>query len=91
MNYAICAAIGKRAVIQFRYDGSPRTAEPHCHGTDGSEDEVLSAFQTSSPSGWRYFDVSLISNLRETQDLFLANRTGYNPNDPHIITRHCCV
>jgi hypothetical protein len=46
MNAAICAAIKKKAVIQFNYKGSLRIVEPQCHGTSTAGNEVLRGFQT---------------------------------------------
>lgn len=97
MNTNICAAIAKRAVIQFYYDGGTRTVEPHCHGTSRSGNEVLRGYQIAghSESGnsveWKLYDASKISSLVDTGKTFLDNRPGYNPSDKGMSSIHCHV
>ncbi len=98
MNIAIRAAIRMRAVLQFCYEGGTRMVEPYCHGTSTAGHEVLRGFQTggysypgSSPVGWRLFDVTKITSLRQTGDQFWCNRDGYTPHDREMKSVHCHV
>ena len=97
MNSNICSAIRARAVIQFYYDGGDRIVEPHCHGTSTAGNEVLRGYQTGGysssgkPVEWKMYDVSKISNIRQTGQRFSSNRPGYNPNDKGMSSIHCHV
>ena len=97
MNAAICAAIKSRAVVQFYYNGGPRTVEPHCHGISTAGNEVLRGYQTAgysssgNPVDWKLFVVADISSLRQTGATFPANRPDYNPNDRGMSSVHCHV
>ena len=97
MNTSICEAIQARAVIRFYYDGGARSAEPHCHGISKAGNEVLRAYQTGghsesgNPVGWKMLDVGKIIDIHQTEEIFSTNRPGYNPNDSHMTSIHCCV
>lgn len=97
MNSAICEAIRHRQVIQFNYSGSLRAVEPHCHGFSTAGREVLRAYQTDgssrsgSPVGWKLFEVSKISGVRSTGQTFAVSRPGYDRQDDHMASVHCCV
>lgn len=97
MNGTICAAISRRAIIQFTYDGGTRTVEPHAHGTSTAGNEVLRGFQTAGASqsgesvGWKLYTIAKISALREAGGTFSANRPHYNPNDEAMSVVHCHV
>ena len=97
MNTAICAAISKRAVVDFTYHGGTRTVEPHAHGTSTAGNEVLRGYQTGGasqsgePVAWKLFAVSEIISFRETGGTFSQDRPGYNPYDRGMSTVHCHV
>jgi hypothetical protein len=96
VNSAICRAISRKAVLEFRYDGKQRVVEPHLHGTSTAGNEVLSAFQIAGSSasrslGWRLFDVSLITAVRENGDTFSRARPGFNPRDERMERIHCHI
>jgi hypothetical protein len=97
MNTAICKAIKKKAVIQFRYHEDLRTVEPQCHGISTAGKEVLRGFQIknhgkpSESATNRLFEVSKISDLKETGELFLKPGPHYNPNDKAMAYVHCCL
>ena len=82
----ICAAIRDKKVIQFRYKGAIRRAEPHALGYDGSNILTLSAWQLAGGSGqeFRDFHVDKLSELATTGQTFASARQGYNPNDPTL-------
>ena len=95
MNLAICAAIRSRKVIQFSYDGDNRVVEPFCHGTSTAGNDLLRAYQvrgqsaSGTPLGWKLFEESKITGLRQTGEVFTGNRQGYNPNDSAMAIVHC--
>jgi hypothetical protein len=97
MNSAICEAISRRAVIQFSYGGLRRTAEPHLHGISTAGNEVLRAYQIGgySKSGrvpsWRLYEVSRMSGIRQTGEVFVGSRPDYHPNDQDMISVHCRI
>ena len=97
MNTAICAAISKRAIVEFTYHDGSRTVEPHAHGTSTAGKEVLRGYQTGGasrsgkPEDWKLYVVADIINFRETADTFSQNRPGYNPNDEGMSPVHCHV
>lgn len=97
MDPAICAAIGRRAVIEFVYDGGVRTVEPHAHGTSSAGHEVLRGYQVSGaslsgePAGWKLYILTKISAMRETGQTFRAARPGYTPDGAGMASVHCCV
>lgn len=83
MSDTICAAIHRRAIILFWYDGSKRKVEPHLLGYASNGNLLLSAFQIYGGSGsdWRDFLVSSMSGLSITEEIFQIARQGYNRND----------
>jgi hypothetical protein len=97
MNTAICRAVGQRAVVEFRYEGSLRLVEPHCHGVSTAGNEVLRGFQTAgfsrsgNPVAWKLFEVGKMTGLRETGDKFATNRPDYQPSDSVMRHVHCRV
>lgn len=46
MNTAICAAISKRAIVEFTYHSGTRMVELYVHGTSTAGNEVLRGYQT---------------------------------------------
>ena len=96
MNRAICEAIRKKAVIQFKYgDGEVRIVEPQCHGISTTGKEVFRGFQTSGHSNSRQsraeklFEVSKISGLKETGKTFSRAGPHFNPHDQAMASVHC--
>lgn len=79
----ICEAIAKKQVVQFFYDGSLRTCEPHACGINTQEHLAVLCWQRSggSATGWRLFLASNISALAITGETFARAREGY---DPHV-------
>jgi hypothetical protein len=98
MNKAICEAIAKKAVIQFRYGNHRvRVVEPQCHGISATGKEVFRGYQTSghSKSGHsraeKLFEVSKISGLKETGETFSKPGPHFNPHDKTMAYVHCCL
>ena len=96
MNTAICDAIKKRVVLAFRYKGSLRLVEPQCHGTSSAGHEVLRAIEvgdggrSAGPIG-KLFDVSKMSELKETVQFFAKAARNHNPADQAMTFVHCCL
>jgi len=73
-------AIGNKRLIQFRYDGSSRVAEPHDYGVQNGVLRLL-AYQLRgpvrpkrSPVGWRLLDLSKLEALVVLDDTFPGSR-----------------
>lgn len=97
METGICNAISKKAVIVFDYNGSLRIVEPQCHGISSAGNEVLRGVQINGGSrsvesiAGKLFDVSKMSNLRETGENFLDPAPNHNPEDKAMKLVHCCL
>lgn len=89
----ICQAIAAMNVIEFRYKGSWRTAEPHALGHNSRGKLTLCAWQIAGGSGadWRDFHVELITEVINTGDTFDEPRPGFNPSDKTLSTVICSV
>jgi len=91
---AICDAIRLRVLVEFRYDGMSRIAEPHCFGLSSQGNRILRAYQTAGGSavsgqlGWKLFDESKIVGIRLTDTRF-DPRPDYNPADKGMTTILC--
>lgn len=73
-------AIEHRRLVEVRYGGTTRVAEPHDYGVQDSRDRLL-VFQLRgparpghSPTGWRLLDVSKIESLTVLDDTFAGSR-----------------
>ncbi len=75
----ILRAIRDRRLIEFRYNGEPRTVEPYRLGTDGGR---LRLVGWQSRKGWRSFHVDAMEDLEVTDRTFLDPREGYVRGDP---------
>lgn len=83
----ICEAINNRKLLQFSYDGYPRTVEPHTAGVDKKGHEALRAYQICGGSesgeyvGWKLFHVNEMRNVMVLPDQFAGPRARYKRND----------
>lgn len=97
MDNEICKAIKSRKMITFNYDGGLRKVEPYCYGISRKSKELLRAYQISgfsrsgNPSGWKLFHVSKIRRVQITNEIFIKNRSDYNPRDPVMGRIYCKV
>jgi hypothetical protein len=73
-------AISNRRLVEVRYGGVTRVAEPHDYGTQHGQERLL-VFQRRgpprpghSPIGWRLFEVSKIEALAVLEDTFEGSR-----------------
>ncbi len=86
MNPSLTQAIQQRKVLELRYHGYSRIAEPHAYGRDKYGDEILRCYQTSGGSesgeraGWKLLKVREVFSLHLTDKTFLA-RPEYKRND----------
>lgn len=93
----ICDAIRTRHHLAFDYGGGERVVEPHIHGTNAADDEVLRGYQLSGPSKgghaqrWRLFIVSRMTAIRVLDAEFKSTRNDFNPKDPDVRYAHCRV
>lgn len=84
---AIISAISDRAVLEFMYNGQPRSVEPQTYGISTAGHPVLRAYQragrstSSRPNGLRLFDLAKMSRVKRTAARFLKARPEHNPND----------
>lgn len=80
-------AILEKRLIQFLYDGGPRTVEPHCLGITTAGNLAIRAFQVRgfSLSGgipdWRMFELAKMSQLQILNTSFSNPRPGYRRGD----------
>jgi hypothetical protein len=95
LNPTICKAIKNKAVIQFEYHGKVRTVEPQSHGISSAQNEIIRGVQThprdsrgKSIEG-KLYDVSKMSELKETGQNFSEPGPHFNPNDKGMIYVHC--
>jgi hypothetical protein len=73
-------AIANRRLVEVRYGGTARAAEPHDYGIQNGRERLL-VFQLRGPArpghtpiGWRLFDVSRIEALTVLEDSFQGSR-----------------
>lgn len=93
MEDTIIAALERRRVLSFSYDGQPRTVNPHAlYREDQLRKIVLHAWQTDGRSnsgdlpGWRNFHLDEISGLVVLDETFFGAQPDFNPRRfRHII------
>lgn len=84
---AITAALRKRQLLAFVYDGQPRAVEPHIYGRSGTGRRALSAYQVAGgsasgePVGWKLFHVSDMLQVTLLPQRFSGPRPDYNAED----------
>jgi len=73
-------AIANRRLVELRYSGSARVAEPHDYGIQNRLERLLvyqlrgPARPGHSPIGWRLLEVSKIETLAVLDDTFKGSR-----------------
>jgi predicted DNA-binding transcriptional regulator YafY len=84
---AIVEAISKRHLLVLDYHGKTRTVEPHTFGLDRWGRALLCAYQiecesaSKSATGWRFFFIEQMSNVRLDARRFVAPRPEYVRGD----------
>jgi hypothetical protein len=73
-------AIANRRLVEVRYGGTVRIAEPHDYGIQNGRDRLL-VFQLRGPArlghrpiGWRLLELSKIQGLTVLEDSFRGSR-----------------
>jgi hypothetical protein len=73
-------AIANRRLVEVRYRGASRVAEPHDYGVQSGHERLL-VFQLRgparprrAPTGWRRFETSKIEVLTVLEDTFKGSR-----------------
>lgn len=84
-------AIQLREVLAFTYSGLARIVEPHAVGVSRAGNPVLRCYQVQgghvTPGHeWDLCEISRISNLGTTGELFAGQRPGYRRGDRHMVT-----
>lgn len=97
MDQIIREAIQSRKVLQFYYDGGPRTVEPFCYGIGKTGKYLLRGYQTGgysqsgNPEGWRLFDTAKMIGVQCTDTQFAGTRPRYQPNDSSMAQVLICI
>ena len=81
LDRILTSAIRANRLIEFCYNGEPRTVEPYRLGLDGGR---LRLVGWQSRKGWRSFYVDGMVDLEVTDRTFLGPREGYVRGDPHL-------
>ena len=89
----LAQAITQMKVVEFRYKGNWRSAEPHAVGYSNRGVLTLCAWQLSGGSGqdWRDFHVEQMLDVTVTEENFDGPRDGYNPSDKTMSTLICAL
>ena len=88
MNALICDAIRSRHLLRFVYDGYERVIEPHSHGINSANHEVVSGWlvggwtKTDTEPGWRNYLVGDMHDVHVLAESFPGPRPGFNPHTP---------
>ncbi|HEX4459634.1 MAG TPA: hypothetical protein VIA18_16760 [Polyangia bacterium] len=96
-NPIVCAAIGRRVLLTFDYDGEPRVVAPYCHGVTTAGREALRAVQVlggthgGDIASGKLWTVDKLVNLRALDDPFVASDPKYNPDDSAFAEIHCRI
>ncbi len=87
MNDIVCNAIRARRLLRFVYDGYERIIEPHIHGINTANHEMVSGWlvggwtATNAEQGWRNYLVREMADLHALAEEFPRPRPGYKAND----------
>ena len=95
MHAIICDAIRAKRLLRFIYEGYERIVEPHIHGINGANHEMLSGWlvggwsESRPEPGWRNYLVSDMHDVHALADGFDGPRPKYNPFDPQVRQVFC--
>lgn len=87
LDQQLRVAIGERRLIQLRYSGRRRVAEPHDYGLKNGTVQLL-VFQLLEEggrpaSGWRLLTVAKISDCKVLEDTFPGSRGDQSQQHMH--------
>jgi hypothetical protein len=95
MHGIICDAIRARRLLRFVYEGYERIVEPHIHGMNSANHEMLSGWlvggwsESRPEPGWRNYLVRDMHYVEALPDRFDGPRPRYNPFDPQVRQVFC--
>ena len=84
MENRIIASMKYRRVLEFYYEGKPRTVNPHALLRKSPGNLVLHGWQTAgasktrTPPCWGNFNLDKIVGLEITEEAFLGAEPGFN-------------
>jgi hypothetical protein len=87
----IIAAIRRKSVLKFSYNGKLRIVEPQTYGLSTAGREVLRAYERPATNGSKrsdmakLFDLKKISGLRESGLSFREALPAHNPDDSAMV------
>ena len=95
MNAIICDAIRAKRLIRFVYEGYERIIEPHLHGINAANHEMLSGWlvggwsESRPEPGWRNYLVKDMHDVHALAEHFEGPRPRYNAFDPKVRQVFC--
>lgn len=90
MNVLVADAVRARRLLRFIYEGYERIIEPHLHGINAANHEMVSGYlvggwsATETTPGWRNYLVAQMHDVHVLAEPFAAPRAGFNPADPQF-------
>lgn len=97
MHTIICDAIRAKRLIRFIYEGYERVVEPHIHGINSANHEMLSGWLVGGWSGskaepgWRNYLVKDMHDVHALADGFDRPRARYNAFDTQMRQVFCRI
>lgn len=97
MHAIICDAIRGRRLLRFVYEGYERIVEPHLHGINSANHEMLSAYlvggwsATETEPGWRNYLVREMHDVQALAEPFEGSRPGFNPDSAQVRQVFCRI
>ena len=97
MNSIICDAIRAKRLIRFVYEGYERIVEPHIHGINSANHEMLSGWlvggwsESKPEQGWRNYLVKDMHDVHALADGFERPRSRYNAFDRNMRQVFCRI
>ena len=95
MHSVICDAIRAKRLLRFVYEGYERIVEPHIHGINSANHEMLSGWLVGGWSGskpeqgWRNYLVRDMHDVHALADGFERPRARYNAFDRQMREVFC--
>lgn len=95
MHAIICDAIRAKRLIRFVYEGYERIIEPHLHGINAANHEMLSGWliggwsESRPEPGWRNYLVKDMHDVHALAEHFAGPRPRYNAFDPKVRQVFC--
>jgi hypothetical protein len=93
----ICEAIGRRTLLEFRYNKRLRVVAPYCCGVSVRGADVLRAIQVrgESASGGlgfgKLWSIDQIAGLQVLDEVFTPDDPDYNPGDRAMVKIYCGI